>query len=117
MLHLDLYTEVFPDFLQIFDKGSIFFIRTIGIYDHHHMEITLDNRLINIKNIDFVFCKICTYGCNNTYSVLTDNCNDCPVHDSIPPFYNVIMAIASSLGATLTGSVSFVTEKSLSSSF
>ena len=77
----------------------------------------VDLGLFNIKNVDLMLRKICTYGCNNTYPVLADNCNNCPVHDSIPPFYNVIRALASSLGATLICSASFVTEKSLSNSF
>ena len=77
MLAADHNADFISQRTQFFGNGACIFFRTTGICNHHHIKITLYTCLGNIPNVYIVFCKICTYLCNNSYGVVSyysDNC-------------------------------------------
>jgi hypothetical protein len=50
------------------------------IDNHHHIEISLDDGLRNIKNVDFSVCKECADTADNADLILSYNGNDSLIH-------------------------------------
>ena len=48
--------------------------------NHHHVEISGDNRLGNVKDIYVVLCQIRADFCNNADRIPADHCDYAPVH-------------------------------------
>ena len=47
---------------------------------HHHVEISLDDSLRDVKNVYLTLCKVGAYFCYYAHGVLAHDCNYAPVH-------------------------------------
>ena len=70
MLAADDNADGTSKLLQIFCKLCVGFLALGDIRYHHHVEISLHNRLRNVFDVYLVLCQIITYLCDNAHGVL-----------------------------------------------
>ena len=84
-LHVDCHVHRFADRLQ----PAVDFLKVhscpVQVHDHHHREITVQNRLRDIQNIDVHFAEFCGHACDNARCVQSRNRNQSLRHSRIPP--------------------------------
>ena len=73
-------TLVISQISQLFRQRTMILVRSRSIRDHHHIKISLHDRLRNIQNIYIILGKICAYLRNDTHRILPHYCNDYLFH-------------------------------------
>ena len=70
--------------MVVADSASVG-LETGNIHDHHHVEIFLQDRLRDVKNVHVVVSQIITRFCNDTDAVLSNDSNNNLTHRFHPP--------------------------------
>ena len=83
MLAADDNADGTSKLLQIFCKLCVGFLALGDVRYHHHVEISLHNRLRNVFDVYLVLCQIITYLCDNAHGVLAYDSDNCLLHVSI----------------------------------
>ena len=66
-------------------KGLEGNVCSASVHDHHHVEVFLDDGLGNIKDVNFMVRKICTYLCDDAYGVFSYYGDNNFIHGNFPP--------------------------------
>ncbi len=77
---MDHKSHVFSEVLESFGGLDEIALDAADVDDHHHVEEILEYGLIDVKDIDVLLRKICTYLCDDAYSVFSYYCDDCTFH-------------------------------------
>lgn len=76
LLTADMHTHIVAQLshLLTYALKRLLAFRCIG--DHHHIEVILHNRLRNVENVDFLFCKVSASFGENSNGILANDSND-----------------------------------------
>ena len=72
-----------PSSSRSFASSAFGFLALGDVRYHHHVEISLHNRLRNVFDVYLVLCQIITYLCDNAHGVLAYDSDNCLLHVSI----------------------------------
>ena len=79
-LAADAHADVVAEVLKVADHRAEVLVRVGVVDNHHHVEVTVDDGLGNVKHVDLMFGKVCADACDDADSILTDDGDDCLVH-------------------------------------
>jgi hypothetical protein len=66
----------------------------VHVHNHHHVEISLDNGLADIQDINVVVGQVGTHLCNNTDRIMSYYCNNCLLHQKFLRFFRNFSAVS-----------------------
>jgi len=81
----NLYADLLSQLVQLMRHIIKGCLGTGNIHDHHHIEIFLQDRLRDVKNVHVVVSQIITRFCNDTDAVLSNDSNNNLTHSFHPP--------------------------------
>ena len=79
-LYLHLYANVLTDLFEVGADGVEGCRRLGQVHNHNHVEVSVNDGLSDVENVNLVLGQIGTYGCDDAYVVLTYNGDDGSCH-------------------------------------